>query len=164
MSWHGTGDDTKLVFTTATGRPIEARNIYRSFQRILRQYNLRPIKLHGLRHTNATTQDLQVHPRDIQAILGHSDVRTTGIYSHVGMDSKRGALSKVEAQFFSAGADATNSGGIRQTEPSSQVLAMTRAPDVPRKRKHPPLVGGWNSWWLLPDSNWGHKALQRVGG
>ena len=102
-SWQGTGDDNELVFTTRTGRPLESHNLARSFMRICEQHGLQRITVHGLRHSNATTQkDLQVHSRDIQAILGHGDVRTTGIYEHVDLASKRNALQKVEERLFMA--------------------------------------------------------------
>lgn len=96
-SWQGTHDDNELVFTTKTGRPIESHNVDRALQRISESHGVRRVTMHGLRHTNATGQKtLNVHDRDIQAILGHGDVRTTGIYQHIDMDSKRAALEKVE--------------------------------------------------------------------
>ncbi|MEU0794860.1 tyrosine-type recombinase/integrase [Amycolatopsis sp. NPDC005961] len=110
--WQGIGTEDELVFTTRSGRPLESHNLGRSFVRICERHGLRKITLHGLRHSNATTQkDLQVHARDIQAILGHSDVRTTGIYEHVDLTSKRNALQKVEGRLFR---DAHNRGGSRQ--------------------------------------------------
>lgn len=118
--WHGTGGDDELVFTTRTGRPLESHNLARSFLRICEQHSLRRITIHGLRHSNATAQkDLQVHARDIQAILGHGDVRTTGIYEHVDLASKRNALKKVEGRLFTA---ATNRGRCRQNcrQPASK--------------------------------------------
>jgi integrase len=100
-TWCGTSTADELVFTTRSGRPVEARNLFRSFQRICADHGIQSIKLHGLRHTNATTQkNLQIHDRDIQAILGHGDVKTTGIYEHVDMASKRSALEKVEQRLF----------------------------------------------------------------
>lgn len=104
--WQGTHDDNELVFTSRTGRPLESRNLVRSFMRICNRYNLRQITIHGLRHSNATTQkDLHIHSRDIQAILGHSDVRTTGIYEHVDLMSKRNALQRVEERLFATEID-----------------------------------------------------------
>jgi integrase len=46
--------DTGLVFGTRTGRPIGPRNLVRSFHRICAAHGLRDIKVHHLRHTNAT--------------------------------------------------------------------------------------------------------------
>ena len=47
-----------LVFTTRTGRPVEPRNLARSFHRIIASYGLRPIRLHSLRRTTATLLQL----------------------------------------------------------------------------------------------------------
>lgn len=44
----------ELVFTTNTGRPVEPRNLARSFERITEAAGLRPIRLHDVRHTTAT--------------------------------------------------------------------------------------------------------------
>jgi integrase len=120
-TWHGAGTDEELVFTTSSGRPVESHNLCRSFQRICAQHGLRRITLHGLRHTNATTQkNLQVHDRDIQAILGHGDVRTTGIYEHVNMESKRNALEKVEGLLF--GSVVVDGYRSRQMQPSNHKI------------------------------------------
>lgn len=101
-AWQGTGTDRELVFTTRTGRPVEPRNLYRSFQRICAQHGLRRITVHGLRHTNITLQkNLRVPDRDIQVIVGHADVHTTqSIYQHVDMTNQRDALEKVEGLFW----------------------------------------------------------------
>jgi integrase len=142
----------ELIFTTKSGRPIESRNLYRSFLRICSQHGIRRITIHGIRHTNATTQkNLNVHDRDIQAILGHGDVRTTGIYEHVDMGSKRRALEKVEQQLFPQPTYAR--ARCRQKLPSSlQYDARANA----LLHRCTSII----SWWRLPDSNWGHKALQ----
>ncbi|MBB6346105.1 hypothetical protein ACWGH8_22985 [Nonomuraea muscovyensis] len=39
--------DTGLGFTTKSGRPIEPRNLARSFARIVQKNELRPIRAHG---------------------------------------------------------------------------------------------------------------------
>ena len=46
--------DNGLIFTTRTGRPVEPRNLVRSFHRICTAHLLRPIAVHHLRHTTAT--------------------------------------------------------------------------------------------------------------
>lgn len=79
--WHDTG----YVFTTRTGRPIEPRNLSRSFDRIVADADLPKIVFHDLRRTAATLlKDLGVPARDAQVILGHANITTTlGIYSEV---------------------------------------------------------------------------------
>ena len=88
----------RLIFTTASGRPIEPRNISRSFERIVRKAGLRPIRLHDLRHTTASLlKKLGVSPRDAMVILGHSNISITlGIYTHVDEDSRRDALDRLD--------------------------------------------------------------------
>ena len=91
--------DSGLVFTTRTGRPIEPRNLVRSFQRICSAHDLRPIKLHHLRHTTATLlKNLGVPARDAQLILGHSRLAVTQeIYTHEDRQAQHDALTKISA-------------------------------------------------------------------
>lgn len=91
--WHGTG----LVFTTRSGRPVEPRNLVRSFERLSQRAGLRPIRLHDLRHTCASLlKRLGVPPRDAMEILGHSRISVTmEIYTHVDDNSRREALDKL---------------------------------------------------------------------
>jgi len=90
-------DRERLIFTTASGRPVEPRNIGRSFERIVRKAGVRPIRLHDLRHTTASLlKKLGVSPRDAMVILGHSNISVTlGIYTHVDEDSRRDALDRL---------------------------------------------------------------------
>jgi integrase len=70
--------DTDLVFTTRTGRPIEPRNLVRSFRRICEANDVRLIKVHHIRHTVASLlKALHVPARDAQVILGHSRLAVT---------------------------------------------------------------------------------------
>jgi integrase len=77
--------DTGLVFTTRTGRPVEPRNLVRSFIRVCDQNGIRKIRVHTLRHTAASLlKDLRVPARDTQIILGHAHISTTQqIYTYV---------------------------------------------------------------------------------
>lgn len=69
-----TWPETDLVFTTRTGRPVEPRNLVRSFWRICDTNKVRTIKVHHLRHTvGSLLKDLKVPARDAQTILGHPD-------------------------------------------------------------------------------------------
>jgi integrase len=89
--------ETGLVFTTRTGRPIEPRNLVRSFRRICDQNKLRLIKVHHLRHTvGSLLKDLGVPARDAQTILGHTRISTTlEIYTDTGDPAQRDALSRL---------------------------------------------------------------------
>lgn len=90
-------DDTGLVFTTRTGRPVEPRNLVRSFHRICDRHGLRVIKVHHLRHTTATLlKNLGVPAQDAQIILGHSRLAVTlEIYTHEDREAQRDALGKI---------------------------------------------------------------------
>jgi integrase len=89
--------DTGLIFTTRTGRPIEPRNLVRSFHRICDANGLRAAKVHHLRHTTATLlKNLGVPARDAQLILGHSRMTVTlEIYTHEDKQAQRDALGKI---------------------------------------------------------------------
>jgi len=88
----------ELVFTTSSGRPIEPRNLGRSFERITEAAGLRPIRLHDLRHTTATLlKNLGVPPRDTMEILGHARIAVTmEIYTAADDGSRREAIGKLD--------------------------------------------------------------------
>jgi integrase len=89
-------EHTGLVFTR-TGRPIEPRNLVRSFVRIRDGNGIRKIRLHAIRHTTASLlKDLKVPARDAQIILGHAHISTTQqIYTHVDEAARRKALTRL---------------------------------------------------------------------
>ena len=89
--------DNGLVFTTKTGRPVEPRNLVRSFHRICGGNKLRPIKVHHLRHTTATLlKNVGVPARDAQIILGHSRLAVTlEIYTHEDRQAQHEALGRI---------------------------------------------------------------------
>lgn len=91
--------DQGYIFATATGGVVEYRNFYRSFQACLKKCGIPPVRLYSLRHTFATRlleegEDLRV----IQELLGHTDIRTTKIYTHVTKELKAQAADKMDAR------------------------------------------------------------------
>jgi integrase len=94
--------DNGLIFTTRTGRPVEPRNLTRSFHRICRANGIRPIKLHHLRHTTATLlKNLGVPARDAQLILGHSRLAVTQeIYTHEDRQAQHEALQRISDALY----------------------------------------------------------------
>ncbi|MFH8632589.1 tyrosine-type recombinase/integrase [Streptomyces lydicus] len=90
--------ETGYVFTTRTGRPIEPRNLYRSFTRVAKNADLRVIRLHDARHGCATLLTAAgVAPRVVMEILGHSQIAITmNTYTHVVQDTQREALSHMD--------------------------------------------------------------------
>lgn len=93
-SWQEGGQ----VFTTRTGRPVEPRNVYRSFTRVAESAGLRVIRLHDARHGCATILTAAgVAPRVVMEILGHSQISITmDVYTHVVQDTQREAISHMD--------------------------------------------------------------------
>ncbi|MGW4620629.1 tyrosine-type recombinase/integrase [Streptomyces sp. NPDC004592] len=91
-------EDSDYVFTTRTGRPIEPRNVYRSFTRVAGNAGLRVIRLHDARHGCATLLTAAgVAPRVVMEILGHSQIAVTvNVYAHVVQDTQREAVSHMD--------------------------------------------------------------------
>ncbi len=68
------------MFTTRTGRPVELRNLVRSFARICKDHGIRLIAVHAIRHTVATLlKALKVPPRDAQGPRVGSGSRELGL-------------------------------------------------------------------------------------
>ncbi|MEV7251635.1 tyrosine-type recombinase/integrase [Streptomyces cyaneofuscatus] len=86
------------VFVTRTGRPVEPRNVYRSFTRVADTAGLRVIRLHDARHGCATILTAAgVAPRVVMEILGHSQISITmDVYTHVAQDTQREAISHMD--------------------------------------------------------------------
>ncbi|MCZ2525998.1 tyrosine-type recombinase/integrase [Streptomyces sp. NPDC059506] len=93
-AWQESG----YVFTTRTGRPVEPRNLYRSFTRVAENAGLRVIRLHDARHGCATLLTAAgVAPRVVMEILGHSQISITmDVYTHVVQDTQREAISHMD--------------------------------------------------------------------
>lgn len=74
-----------LVFATMQGRPLIARNVFRSYQRLLLKAGLPHKRFYDLRHTCATLLLAQgIDPRTIMETLGHSQISLTmNTYAHV---------------------------------------------------------------------------------
>ncbi|MFE7380574.1 tyrosine-type recombinase/integrase [Streptomyces zhihengii] len=86
------------VFATRTGRPVEPRNVHRSFVRVSEAAGLRLIRLHDARHGCATLLTAAgVAPRVVMEILGHSQISMTmDVYTHVVQDTQREAISHMD--------------------------------------------------------------------
>ncbi|MEU2430768.1 site-specific integrase [Streptomyces sp. NPDC007861] len=86
------------VFTTRSGRPIEPRNLYRSFQRVSESAGLPRVRLHDTRHGCASLLFAAgVAPRTVMEILGHSQIAVTmNVYTHVSDNHRREAMGHMD--------------------------------------------------------------------
>ncbi|MFI5830819.1 tyrosine-type recombinase/integrase [Streptomyces sp. NPDC051578] len=93
--------DSGLVFTTPTGRPLDPANLTRRFRSFLDRAGLRRIRFHDLRHSTATLLleqgvDLVV----IKELLGHAHIGVTaGVYAHVRLRIQRQAIDALGNAF-----------------------------------------------------------------
>jgi len=81
------------VFTTDTGNLIDASSFRTSYERMLKRAGVPYRKFHTIRHTFATEAIRRgVDVKDLQMLMGHSDIETTFVYVHSDMDSKRKSI------------------------------------------------------------------------
>lgn len=67
-----------LIFCSASGRPMNARNVRRAFDRLVQDAGVTPISPHGLRRTHIThTIGAGANLKAVAARVGHRDLTTT---------------------------------------------------------------------------------------
>lgn len=78
-------------FLTPKGRPVYREYIHRLVKKKCAEFGLDPhLSAHSLRHGFATgLLEGQADLRSVQEMLGHSDIRTTQIYTHVESGRKK---------------------------------------------------------------------------
>ena len=96
------------IFTGDEGYRFNISSPTQKWAKIVKQYDLRPIPLYGLRHTAATIMIFQgLNARDVAARLGHSQTSTTlNIYAHSFADANSRATSAISAALEKARAEA----------------------------------------------------------
>lgn len=88
LAARATGKDDNRLLLSRTGRPLERVAVWQIVKRQARWAGLGDVHPHTLRHSFATHlvsggADLRV----VQELLGHADIKTTQVYTHV--DSRR---------------------------------------------------------------------------
>lgn len=112
--WRG----SPCVFTTPVGTPIDPRNDYREFKKLLAHAELPSVRLHDLRHTAASLLLAQGVPaRVVMEILGHSAIALTmNTYSHVAPEVSREAADRM-AQMLWQNDDEDQADDDQESEP-----------------------------------------------
>ena len=86
--------EQNFVFTDKKGDMMSIYSPTKIFKKIQQKYDLRPLKLHGLRHTCASLMLAQgTDIETVKDILGHSDIETTKIYLHAYDEKKKSAAN-----------------------------------------------------------------------
>ncbi|MHB8312429.1 MAG: tyrosine-type recombinase/integrase [Candidatus Dormibacteria bacterium] len=93
-----TWEDHDLMFTTATGRPVDAHDVRPTFYHLLAATGLPRVRFHDLRHSAATLLLGEgIHPKIVSEMLGHSTVTITlDTYSHVTAAMHRSAADTLD--------------------------------------------------------------------
>ncbi len=83
---------SRWLFPGARGRPVTRQTVFLALKAAARKAGLRPsaVSPHVLRHAFAThLLDNEADLRAVQMMLGHSDIATTEIYTHVSRSRLR---------------------------------------------------------------------------
>ena len=98
------GREAKWLFVGAGGRPLTRQSIGAMLKRYARQSGVACVSPHVLRHSFAThLLEGGADTRSVQAMLGHSDLSTTQIYTHVTSDRLRAAYEKFHPRAHEVG-------------------------------------------------------------
>lgn len=88
--WQAKRQDNKYIFQGEKEKPMPGSLPRKWLLQILKDQKLRPIKIHGFRHTHASLCfEAGMTLKQVQHRLGHSDLKTTmNIYTHITKQAK----------------------------------------------------------------------------
>jgi len=94
--------DNDFIFCNEDGSNINPASFSKRFGEFIKNNNLKHIRLHDLRHTNATMMLLSKVPaKVVSERLGHSNISITlDLYSHVLDEMKQEATNKIDDILF----------------------------------------------------------------
>jgi integrase len=89
-------EDSDLVFCQWNGRPIDPRRDWAEWGQVLKAAGLPHNHIHAMRHSTATLAlEAGVALPVVQELLGHSDIRITRRYTHVGKPLSQDASARM---------------------------------------------------------------------
>ena len=88
--WRKQKPGTRYIFENEFGKPIPTSLPRKWLLGVLKDSKLRPIKIHGFRHTHASLCfDAGMTLKQVQHRLGHTDLKTTmNVYTHITTQAK----------------------------------------------------------------------------
>ncbi|MDT5272561.1 MAG: integrase/recombinase XerD [Acidobacteriota bacterium] len=89
------GHESQKLFVGYLGRPLTRQNVWAMLKRAAEKAGVSGVTPHVLRHSFAThLLEHGADTRSVQAMLGHSDLATTQIYTHVTSERIRSVYEK----------------------------------------------------------------------
>lgn len=91
----GKGPDSGFLFVNNAGRPMTRQTAWVAIKRYAASSDLKNVSPHTLRHSFAThLLQRGADSRSVQALLGHTDISTTQIYTHITDSHLRATYDK----------------------------------------------------------------------
>lgn len=93
--------DSDYIFTWPDGTLYRPDYITKSFEKAVKQYGLKPMRFHDLRHSTASIlYDMGWDLKDSQTWLRHASVEMTGdVYTHISEDRKKKLANTLNSTF-----------------------------------------------------------------
>jgi integrase/recombinase XerD len=89
------GRESQRLFVGYLGRPLSRQNAWAALKRAAEKAGVDGVTPHVLRHSFAThLLEHGADTRSVQAMLGHSDLATTQIYTHVTSERIRSVYER----------------------------------------------------------------------